>query len=451
LVAPISQISDFFVAQLDAERLAGSHVDRPRSGSESSTYGIGIAGWVVGRHVPVVAIDIAYEGNSISQVPLESRSRPDIAAKFPNAPNAELSGFFTQFNSLCLPPAFSFTLRAVLQDEARVNIAAFQGRRATLRSGFHPRLQPLMVTSGGRSDSGLVVQLLGTHPQVAAYRPHEREPRVASYWMGVLQALANPASYHSQIRPPVAIGTDTWWLGVDGPVPRPVEDEPIENWMGRTSVEELAAICQARIDATYLQIAAQQEQDAVYFVEKLGPSNGSSLITELYPAGREVILVHDFRDTVSSLFTNDGDNGIQAPARNRAKGEEFVRRLRGPVLRLVRHWQQRSGDAHLVRYEDLILQPAKTLEAILRYLRLDTDPATIDAMVTALETMVMERTRSTGADPRESIGRWRRDLIPELQEACDKALGFALREFGYSVGDAIERVDADAGTAASPS
>jgi hypothetical protein len=434
-----SQILEFFPAQLDTERLVGCHVDRPRNGTESSTYAIEIAGWVVGRGVPVVGVDITHDGHFVSRIPFESRSRPDVAAKFPHAPNAELSGFFTMFNTLCLPPTFSFALRAVLQDDARVNIAAFQGWRATLRTHFQPTLQPLMVTSLSRLDSTLAIELLATHPQVAAYRPSECEPRVATYWMDVLQALSEPASYHSQIRPPGAIGSDTWWLATDGPVPHPLEEEPIEHWMGGGGVEALAATCQARIDAVYSEIAAQQHLDAVYFAEKFVPPTGSSLMTELYPAAREVIVVRDLRDVVASILTDTGEKRVQAFSRGPAESEdEFIRRLKGPVLRLARYWQQRSGGAYLVRQEDLILQPAETLEGILRYLGLDAEPATVDAMLKTLEEKVAETAPT--ADPRASIGRWRRDLSRPLQESCDEALGFALREFGYTVRDEAEEM-----------
>jgi hypothetical protein len=37
----------------------------------------------------------------------------------------------------------------------------------------------------------------------------------------------------------------------------------------------------------------------------------------------------------------------------------------------------------------------------------------------------------TVPDPADSIGRWRTDLSPELQSACEEALGPALRSFGY--------------------
>jgi hypothetical protein len=38
---------------------------------------------------------------------------------------------------------------------------------------------------------------------------------------------------------------------------------------------------------------------------------------------------------------------------------------------------------------------------------------------------------STSPDAEASIGRWRRDLDPELQRACHEAFGEALEVFGY--------------------
>jgi hypothetical protein len=438
MTALASQILEFVPAQLDTERLVGCHIDRPRGAVESSTYAIEIAGWVVGRGLPVVGVDITHDGHSVSRILLENRSRPDVIERFPHAPNAERSGFFTLFNTLSLPPTFSFTLRAILQDEARVNIGAWRGWRATLRTHFQPTLQPLMVTSLSRSDSTLAIQLLANHPQIAAYRPPEYEGRVATYWMTVLQALSEPASYHSQIRPPGAIGSDTWWLAADGPVPRPVEDEPVEDWMGRNGIEALAATCQARIDAVYREIAAQQGFDAVYFAEKYLPPTGASLMTELYPAAREVVVVRDLRDVVASILSRSGERRGSFSRDSAESEDDFMRRLKGPVLRLVRYWQQRSAGAHLVRHEDLILRPVGTLEGILRYLGLEAAPATVDAMVRTLEERVAEAAPID--DPRASIGRWRRELSRPLQESFEQALGFALREFGYTASDETEEM-----------
>jgi hypothetical protein len=439
--AVLSQILDLSRFELDTEHLAGCHIERPKGPSESSTYALEMAGWVVGRRVPAVAVEVVHNAVAISRIPL-TVTRRDLAAKFPRAPNAELSGFFTFFNSLRLPPHFSFKLRAVLENNVRVDIGALQGSRSPIGSSFQPRLQPLMVTSLGRSGSTLLVSLLATHPQIAAYRPYDCEPRVATYWMGVLQALSDPASYLSQIRPAGQIATDTWWLGTDAPAPRPaIDDGPIMTWMGRNSVVALAATCQARIDALYRRVATHQGQDAGYFVEKFLPPTGSSLITELYPSAREIVLVRDFRDMVCSIFAYNAKKGVRAFGRDLADSEEdFVRRLQGSVLRLARHWQQASASSHLVLYEDLILRPAETLEGILKHLGVDAEPARVDAMLQTLWSMVPQReVHATTADPNASIGRWRRDLSPRLKEISTNLFGPALEEFGYMARDESDK------------
>jgi hypothetical protein len=44
----------------------------------------------------------------------------------------------------------------------------------------------------------------------------------------------------------------------------------------------------------------------------------------------------------------------------------------------------------------------------------------------------------TSETPEGSIGRWRRDLEPELAEACEEAFGGALEAFGYEHARRVE-------------
>ena len=59
----------------------------------------------------------------------------------------------------------------------------------------------------------------------------------------------------------------------------------------------------------------------------------------------------------------------------------------------------------------------------------DACPDTAAASTTE-RTDDSDRHRTT-ADPRSSIGRWRHDLSPELQQECEAALAPALEAFGY--------------------
>src|SRR5207249_11578354 len=85
-------------------------------------------------------------------------SRPDVAAAFPDVPDAGSSGFHALLNSLLLDPDFDLNVEAVFEDGARVEIATIKGRREPLRSQFQSQCQPLMVTAPGRTGSTLLVR-----------------------------------------------------------------------------------------------------------------------------------------------------------------------------------------------------------------------------------------------------------------------------------------------------
>jgi hypothetical protein len=99
-------------------------------------------------------------------------------------------------------------------------------------------------------------------------------------------------------------------------------------------------------------------------------------------------------------------------------------------------WEARRGSAHLVRYEDLVLEPESTLAALLRYLGLDAE-AHAEEMAAALVARDPETEwHRTTPDPRASIGRWREDLSEAARQACEDVLGPELLAFGYPLEEA---------------
>jgi hypothetical protein len=86
----------------------------------------------------------------------------------------------------------------------------------------------------------------------------------------------------------------------------------------------------------------------------------------------------------------------------------------------------------LVRYEDLVLDPAPALRALLEYVGVDHGEQVVAGMLEAVtEELPALAQHPTAADPRSSIGRWREELTGELLEACERAFGPALEAFGY--------------------
>jgi hypothetical protein len=140
------------------------------------------------------------------------------------------------------------------------------------------------------------------------------------------------------------------------------------------------------------------------------------------------------------MFAFNAKRGFQGFRRGSADSDaEFIaENLGGSATALARAWESRSGRAHLVRYEDLIQRPAETVESLLGYLGLEASPAAVEAM---LQTLTDRAPQSEGhrtvADPAASIGRWRTDLNPELQQVCEQTFGPALRAFGYEPAEPV--------------
>ena len=416
-----------------APELAGCMLDAPKAGPGADSYAIDLRGWAAGSRSPAAHVRLLHDDRPIRLLTVDVERR-DVAEAHPDLPHARHSGFFGTLSALALPPRFELKLDVALEDGTCAPLAAVRGTRAPLVGPFEPALRPLVLTALGRTGSTAVVRMLAAHPEVVAYRPFEFEPRVATYWMGVFRALSDPASYRRQLAPTGTVDGE-WWLGHSPPLPRPARDPVLEPWLDATAVAELAGLAQQRIDGLYARVAAGQSRpDASWFVEKYRADEIAELVLELYPAAREVVLVRDFRDMVASMFSYNEKRGQAGFRRDEAASDsDYVLTKVGPqATALADAWRRRSQQAHLLRYEDLVLRPEEAVRGLLAHLELEGGEAIVEPMLASLASRDSgsEGHRTVG-DPAESIGRWRRDLSEEVVAACTTALGPALEAFGY--------------------
>jgi hypothetical protein len=211
-----------------------------------------------------------------------------------------------------------------------------------------------------------------------------------------------------------------------------LRDTAVVEWLGGDAVEAIAATCVERIDATYDRIVATTDTgDAALFAEK-ATLRAAGILRELYPDSKELFLVRDFRDMMSSILAFNAKRGAQGFGRASARSDaDYVASLGGWATSLVGAWERRRGGAHLVRYEDLATDPERTLAGVHEYLGVDAGPA--GGLVALLaEEMPELRNHRTSDGPTASVGRWREDLPPDLAAACEDAFGKALAAFGYA-------------------
>jgi hypothetical protein len=295
--------------------------------------------------------------------------------------------FAASVGVLGLPRDFVIEVCARLSDDSAVPVAAVHAHRQLVLPAYRPKLQPLLVTGLQRADATWLMRLLAEHPLIVADRRHPHEFDAAKHWLRMLRVLSETTN-HGEPQP----------------------------WYGRECIERLAAFCMESIDGCYQQLAlAQNQSDARYFAERFPPEYLPDPVWELYPESREIIFVRDLRDIVCTIRAFDAQGGRAAGDRE----SDVIRKLRPDAARLVQRWKKRLAPGHLVRYEDLVLQPAQTLAGVFEYLGL---PADVEKLV---ERVAQEKPETA------SIGRWRSDLSPTLKALCQETFGDLLVQFGY--------------------
>ena len=439
---PPTEILRLERSQLDKSVLVDAAVQAPTLDQEDSaflhTYAVAICGWVIPTSGTPATVEL-YRGSELLDRTVSDSPRPDIGERYPDIQMAGLSGFSFLVNSLTLPHEFELSLVAVSSDGMRAPLATLGGRRRRLASAYRPRLQPLILSTLGRSGSSYLMLLLSQHPEIITMNPLRFEAKLASYYVELLRAVAAPASYGQALHP--EISDAHWWLGSRRrPLPAMLRNPGMPRWLGSENIDILAGFCQSRFDGFYLrQAEREQRHEARYFAEKAYPGAVPETIAELYPDGREVVLVRDLRDMFCSIVDYNAKRGFQLWGRDSVETEEeWFEHLRGMTTKLVDAVRTRAERVQIVRYEDLIADPASTLDALLSHLGVSSDPETVRRMLDDAQTRQRpewERAHQTSVSVASSIGRWKTDLSDERLALCAKAFDDILVEFGYEPTD----------------
>jgi hypothetical protein len=414
------------------EGLKAHGLDEPRHTGTRTASHLAIRGWAVGADAAVAEVEVLDRGVTVARGPVDIE-RPDIAQLHAGAPGVERSGFRCLIGLAGLSRDFTLLVRVVFENGRRATVATIEGRRPELMSDYAPRLQPLMLTTLGRSGSTWMMRLLDASPKIVVHGRFPYEARVTMYWFELFRTLVDPDSYLRQLTIPTDLG-DNWWAGGPGFRPPPM-DPALDARLSGTRARDLASFCQRQIDTLYGEIAGLSELETpVYYAEKLMMRGHiPDLVWELYSAPKEIVLVRDFRDVVCSILAFIEKRGHTGWGRDRAESDsDWIRQFTSQAEAIRGQWEARSDKAHLVRYEDLILRPIPTVIRLLEYLDLPADESTAGTLLEdAARGMPGVEQHRTARDPASSVGRWRRDLPPDLLRACDESLGPALGAFGY--------------------
>lgn len=406
----------------------GRSIDRPAVSQSPHEGLLEIAGWAVTRDGEPVSIDVLDREHRLRTAPIE-RKRADVAGRFSDRPSALTSGFRTTVGTLGLPQDFELLVRVNFAGGGDLPLAFIRGRRGPMTTAYEPQLPPIMVTALGRSGTTLLMHALAACPEIVVGGAYPYELRLARYWLHAAKVLSDPAD------PNHGPSADAFQHDLSSVPNNPFFSSDVEPaavaWLADSQPPLVGELAQRSLDGVYGELAAGRG-GARYFAEKFSPSYSQSIAWDLYrERARELFLVRDFRDVLSSIVAFNRKRGFEAFGRSEAADElDFVRRSSGSARALLQAWEKRRDRAHFVRYEDLVTDSEATLGAIGEYLELD--PATVDGMVAATtESSSSLKKHRTTADPAASIGRWRDDLSPDIAAACEESCAGPLAAFGY--------------------
>jgi hypothetical protein len=328
-------------------------------------------------------------------------------------------------------PEFRLGLLVRFMNREAAAFAVIAGRVAPIETGYSPKIQPLLVTSLGRSGSTAMMNLLAHINGVAADREYPLEMRVGRYWLHLFTIMANVGNIQ------LSAGRENFAVDQFRSGRNPFHDAAptaLNAWFDSVHVTNAARFIQEQIDGAYAVVAAEQGAgEPRYFAEKSNPDRYAALFPRLYGGAREIILVRDVRDLYCSITAFNAKRGHFAFGREDAASEaDYLRQLTGSTRALYEAWQARRSTALLVRYEDLMTDQEGTVSRICDYLGLpqeDNDPAEVVRRMEADgEYLGEHRTTPTIAS---SIGRWRRDMPPELLAEVAAETDEVLVGFGY--------------------
>ncbi len=407
------------------------HVDQPTAGP-SGGYQVPVSGWATGSGQALVSVEARSEGVAVAS--LGTVERPDVQDRCPDG--GWVRGFAGALQASRLPSAFHVDLIGLLDGGSRVPLGTVSGEWEPPVTVADEALRPLMVTSLGRTGSTWLTRLLGQHPQISAYEPFRCEPRAASYWMEMYGALSTPRSYH-QILHGELYGPE-WWVGTHRSPPAPKRKNPIEDWLAAQHVESLLPFALARIDE-FARATAELEGkagSATHFCEKFGLGSFTQpLLTSLIPGAREILLVRDPRDMICSMLAYNRKRSFVGFGRDQVDSDaEYVRWWRGGIEQSLFEWQDRSDAALRLKYEDLIREPAATLQRIFAHVGVDHDRTTVEAVLDRAVSgkRDAQKLHRTANDADASIDRWRSEFTPELERAAEESLADLVEAFGYA-------------------
>jgi hypothetical protein len=293
------------------------------------------------------------------------------------------------------------------------------------------------------------MRLLATSPQIAVGGGYPYEHKYFAYlyrWAHTIDKTEWPRKLWNGAR--LATLTQDQQMPLIGPppwMPRELFDagrggEELSDYAFRAVWEEFSR----RAAAQTRKRANRRDAEVRYYAEK--HLSSWQVDFDRMPSVQLLAILRDPRDTYVSItaFTAKRERAGQQRSMGRQPGETAEAWLERHLARQKERLKWickalKKGTMPVVRYEDLVLNledEARRLEGILG---VELDPAAVAA------DEKMRSTHVSAATPEASVGRWRREMSPDLVRKFNDELGDELAVLGFDVSEP-EQVERPAAT-----
>lgn len=290
----------------------------------------------------------------------------------------------------------------------------------------------------GRSGTTLLMELLASSPQVALERKYPFESRYLTYLVHWAQLLGRSVS------PSANWNAETFFSErLDSIRPFPDVDAPFLCTPSGTS--PLWANCLlacwsefSRVTASATQHNLSSNHPVIYYAEKT-PKWCYSTIVQIMPI-RGIYMVRDPRDVLISAMQFDKKRGMPGALTRQwnlddpkelAEFEASTLPLMRSRLREIitaKDSSKEGADVLVVRYEDLVLNPAGETKRIGHWLNLELSWE--EAISSSKQYLSQHQ---TSEEPRASTERWKRELPAHVNDLYVQHLGTELESVGYTL------------------
>jgi len=289
------------------------------------------------------------------------------------------------------------------------------------------KLKPLLIVGDGRSGTTLLMELLGTAPQIVFDRTHPYETRYLTYlmkWALLLRQKYQPGDEWNPGRSFDIPGS------LVGPLPymNPTFWSYEDLWKNcfRSAWNEFSRGAAGRLERPIGSLLFNKPRKTLYYAEK-SPFWLPAYLRDVMPY-RVILIVRDPRDVYLSITAFVKKHGVPGFARLVEDDDwTFARRFtmcRKTLWEVMRQ-EEASPNSLIVKYEDLVLNLNQEAMRIGSWLGMKLNAGAVESKP------AMWAYHATSKNKAQSVARWQRELPAELNEFFVRGLHEEMQHFGY--------------------